>query len=88
MNTKVYIITDKNAIEYLQNDDLKGFKQYLAEDEYLDFGNPQSFMSEEEALAYCAGLGYSKSDHGVVDTYPLRSCEEADRPFIEAIECV
>ncbi len=86
MYTKVYVVTDQTAIEYLQNDDLEGFKQYLSEDETLDFGDPISFSGAEEALSFCAGLAYGKSDHGPVDTYPLRSCEESDIAYIEAIE--
>ncbi len=86
MATKVYVINDPTAIEYLQNDDLEGFKSYLSENEYLDFGDPITFDTEAEALAFCAGLGYDQPDHGTVDFYPLRSSESADIPFIEAIE--
>ncbi len=44
MYTKVYVVTDQTAIEYLQNDDLEGFKQYLSEDETLEFGGPHLFL--------------------------------------------
>ncbi len=47
MYTKVYVVTDQTAIEYLQNDDLEGFKQYLSEDETLDFGDPIYFSGAE-----------------------------------------
>ncbi len=48
MYTKVYVVTDQTAIEYLQNDDLEGFKQYLSEDETLDFGDPIYFSGEKK----------------------------------------
>ncbi len=86
MATKVYVINDPTAIEYIQNDDLGGFKSYLDEDEYLDFGDPISFDTEAEVLAFGAGLGYDHPEHGPVESYPLRSLESADMPFIEAFE--
>ncbi len=86
MYTKVYVVTDQTAIEYLQNDDLEGFKQYLSEDETLDFGDPISFSGAKGARSFCAGLAYGKSDHGPIVSRPLRSCEESNCPYIEVID--
>ena len=80
MPIKVYVIKDRALIEFIENNDLDGFKNYLAEDEYLMLDEPVEFESEQEALAFCAGLGYG------VDILPLRSFEEYDQPYIEAIE--
>lgn len=86
MSVKVYVISDPLAISFLVNDDIDGFKEYLDSDDTLDFPDPETFESEEAALAFCAGLGYGKDERAVPDRYPLRSCEPADAPFIETIE--
>ncbi len=86
MKTKVYVISDPLAINFLIDDDIDGFKEYLESDEFLDFGEPEIFDTEAQALAFCEGLGYGTNERAVPDRYPLRSCEPADAPFIEAIE--
>ena len=86
MAVKVYVISDPLAINFLVDDDIHGFKEYLESDEYLDFGTPEVFETEQHALAFCAGLGYGANENATPERYPLRSCEEADLPFIEAIE--
>lgn len=86
MDIKVYVITDQTAIDLLTNDDLDGFKAYLAEDDTLYFPEPETFATEEEALAFCSGIGYGIDDHAPIERYPLRSCEPTDVPFIELIE--
>ena len=86
MDIKVYVITDQTAIDLLTKDDLDGFKAYLAEDDTLYFPEPETFATEEEALAFCAGIGYGIDERAPIERYPLRSCEPTDVPFIEAIE--
>lgn len=86
MPVKVYVVKDPLAIDFLVNDDIEGFKEYLDSDDTLDFPEPEIFDNEETALAFCAGLGYGKDERAMPDCYPLRSCEPADAPFIEAIE--
>jgi hypothetical protein len=44
------------------------------------------FETEREALAFCSGLGYGTMEGAPVEQFPLRSFEEYDMPFIEAIE--
>ncbi len=85
MSIKVYVVSDPTAIEFFQNDDLDGFKLYL-EEENLDFGEPEYFDTEAEALAFCSGIGYRTNERATPNSYPLRSCEPIDMPFIEAIE--
>lgn len=85
MITQVYIISDPTAIEFLQKDDIEGFKQYLSEDKTLHFDKPQNFYSEEEALAFCAGLTYGKDDNHPVKHYPLVSCKQSDSEYIDAV---
>lgn len=86
MSIKVYIVEDATAIDFIQNNDLDGFKAYLAEDDTLYFGGPECFDTEAEALAFCAGIGHGLDECAPVERYPLRSCEPGDVPFIEAIE--
>lgn len=86
MSIKVYVVKDPLAIEYFQNDDIEGFKEYLASDDMLDFPDPVCFDTEAEALAFCSGIGYGMNERDTPNQYPLRSCEETDYPFIEAIE--
>lgn len=86
MPVKVYVISDPLAINFLVDDDIDGFKEYLDSDDMLDFPEPEVFDTEEQALAFCEGLGYGSDERAMPDRYPLRSCEPADAPFIEAIE--
>lgn len=85
MAVKVYVISDPLAINFLV-DDIDGFKEYLDSDDMLDFPKPEVFETEQQALAFCAGIGYGANESTTPERYPLCSCEEADLPFIEAIE--
>ena len=86
MSIKVYVITDSAAIDYLVNDDINGFTEYLTTDDTLELPEPEYFDTESEALAFCSGIGYQADERALPECYPLRSCEETDIPFIEAIE--
>jgi hypothetical protein len=48
------VVTDRTAIDYIEDGDIDGFKEYLAEEETLYFEEPETFDSEAEALAFCA----------------------------------
>ena len=86
MSVKVYVISDYTAIEYIMDGDLEGFKEYLDSDDTLLFSEPETFDTEKEAIAFCAGIGHGLDERAPVERYPLRTCEEDDLPFIEAIE--
>ncbi|MCX4335268.1 MULTISPECIES: DUF5053 domain-containing protein [Muribaculaceae] len=86
MSIKVYVIDDPASIEFFENDDIDGFKEYLTEDDTIIFPEAECFDTEAEALAFCSGIGYGTNERGPVERYPLRSCESTDLPFIEAIE--
>ncbi|MDE6010863.1 MAG: hypothetical protein K2F87_05425, partial [Muribaculaceae bacterium] len=79
MSIKVYVITDPNSIKFFVNDDLEGFRQYLSEEDMLDFPEPEYFDTEAEALAFCSGIGYGADERATPDRYPLRSSKEVDR---------
>ena len=86
MDIKVYVITDQTAIDLITDNDLDGFKDYLAEDDTLYFAEPETFATEEQALAFCYGIGYGIDERAPIERYPLRSCEPDDMQFIELIE--
>lgn len=86
LDIKVYVVTDQTAIRLIIDNDLDGFKTYLAKNHTLHLPEPKTFATEEEALAFCAGIGYGANESTTPERYQLRSCEEADLPFIEAIE--
>lgn len=65
---------------------IEGIKEYLDSDDTIYFNEPECFVTEAEALAYCAGIGHGVDERAPVERYPLRSSEETDLPFIEAIE--
>lgn len=86
MSAKVYVISDRSLIDFIEDNDVDGFRNQLEEDDTLYFDDPIEFDSEEEALAFCSGIGYGVDERAPVDRLPLRSFEEYDRPFIELIE--
>lgn len=86
MSVKVYVISDPLAINFLVDDDIDGFKEYLDSDDTIIFPEPETFDTEEQALAFCSGIGYGVDERAPVERFPLRSSEEDDLPFIEAIE--
>ena len=86
MSVKVYVISDPLAINFLVDDDIDGFKEYLESDDTIIFPEPETFDTEEQALAFCSGIGYGLDERAPVERFPLRSTEEEDLPIIEAIE--
>ena len=84
MPIQVYVITDPEAIDFLIADDLEGFCQHLAEQEFPDIPSPETFATVQQAQAFCAGLAYNHSDL-TPTTFPLRSYEPSDRPYITAL---
>lgn len=82
----VFVITDQTAIELITDNDLEGFKAYLAEEDTLYFSEPETFSTEEEVLAFCVGNGFGIDERAQIERLSLRSCEPNDVPFIEAIE--
>lgn len=58
----------------------------LESDDTIYFNEPECFDTEAEAFVYCAGIGYGVDERAPVERYPLRSSEETDLSFIEAIK--
>ena len=83
---QVYVVTDATAIQFIVDNDIDGFKDYLAEEEYLYFDEPETFDTEAEALAFCAGIGHGCDERATPTRFPLRSNVNIDLPFINAIK--
>lgn len=86
MSVKVYVIDDPILISFIKDGDLDGFKEYLGSDDTIIVSEPETFDSEDEALAFCSGIGSGFDERAPVERFPLRSSEPDDVPFIEAIE--
>lgn len=86
MSVKIYIVNDPILISFIEDNDLDGFKEYLDSDDTIYFGEPETFETEAEALAFCSGIGHRVDERVPAERYPLRSSESEDLPFIEAIE--
>ena len=56
MSAKVYVIKDRAVIDFIENNDIDGFRDYLAEEEYPMFDEPVEFETEREALSFCSVL--------------------------------
>lgn len=86
MSVKIYVVDDPILISFIEDNDLDGFKEYLDSDDTLMFGEPETFKTEAEALAFCSGIGHGVDERAPIERFPLRSSEPEDLPFIEAIE--
>jgi len=90
MSIKVYVVDDPTLVDFIIDSDINGFKAYLDEskenDEFISFAEPEYVDTEAEALAFCSGIGFGTNERAIPERFPLRSCEEADLPFITAIE--
>lgn len=86
MAIQVYVVSDPLDIDFIENEDIDGFKEYLASDDTLLFSEPEEFATEAEALAFCSGIGFGTDERAPLERYPLRTSEECDLPFIEAIK--
>ena len=83
---KVYVVNDKIAIQFIEENDIDGFKEYLAEEGCRYFAEPETFDTEAEALAFCAAIGHGCDERATPTRFPLRSNVDIDLPFIEAIK--
>ena len=57
MDIKVYVITDRTLIDFIEGNDINGFRKYLGDDDTLYFAEPIQFETESEVMAFYAGLG-------------------------------
>lgn len=82
MPVKVYVIDDPILISFIKDGNIDGFKKYLDADDAIIFHEPETFDTEEQALAFCSGIGFGVDKRAPVERFPLRSSESEDLPFI------
>ena len=80
MSVKIYVVDDPILISFIEDNDLDGFKEYLDSDDTLMFGEPETFKTEAEALAFGSGIG-----HGV-DEMNLAPVEQYFAEFLSVLE--
>ncbi|ROT15916.1 hypothetical protein EEL48_02300 [Muribaculaceae bacterium Isolate-102 (HZI)] len=76
----------KSLMNFVIDGDIEGFKEYLDSGDTIYFNESECFDTEAEAFAYCADIDYGVDERAPAERYPLRSSEETDLPFIEAIK--
>lgn len=86
MSVQVYIISDPELIECVENNDIDGFRQKLADCDTYYFAEPETFDTESEALAFCGGIGYGIDERAPATRLPLISSNDYYIPFIDAIK--
>lgn len=86
MPVKVYVIDDPTLISFIKDGNIDGFKKYLDADDAIIFHEPETFDTEEQALAFCSGIGFGVDKRAPVERFPLRSSESEDLPFIHILE--
>lgn len=86
MSVQVYIISDPELIECVENNDIDCFRQELADCDTYYFAEPETFDTEAEALAFCGGIGYGLDERTPVTRLPLIYPNNYYTPFIEAIK--
>lgn len=84
MSVNVYVIEDGLAMSYMT--DINSFKQFLSTDSILDLKDPVQFETEVEAEAFCERLNPDKNFENEPYKWPLRSYNQVDAQFINAIE--
>jgi hypothetical protein len=78
----LYILTDRDAINYILDEDIEGLKEYLSENYYLSLSEPITFETEAEAAAFGAGLGYGTDERGLVEKMILSTDNPDDVEII------
>lgn len=86
MSVQVYVISEPEAVALIEEQDLDGFRQLLAEDDTLYFAEPVTFDTEAEAIAFCDGLAHGLDERAPANRIPLLTTNDSDLPFIEAIK--
>lgn len=84
MQIDVYLIKDREAIDYILNNDLDSFTALYSEQQFPEIPEPHHFSTEQEAQAFCAGIALTQNDQSP-RILPLRSYEPYDNKYIEVI---
>ncbi len=87
MSVQVYIISDPELIEAVENNDIEAFRNLLDESESsYYFPEPETFDTEAEAIAFCDGLAFGSDERATAARLPMLTSDDYYLPFIEAIK--
>lgn len=80
-----YIIEDSEAESLIVDNDVEGFRDYVANDSFLDY-DKEEFDSEEERKGFLRGFFYGCDERAPAGKVVLLSGEEYYEPFIKILE--
>ncbi len=80
-----YIIEDSEAESLIDDNDVEGFRDYVADDSFLDY-DKEEFDSEEERSGFLRGFFHGCDERAPAGKVVLLSGEEYYEPFIKILE--
>lgn len=80
----IYIIEDSRAEELINDNDVDGFRDYIAEESYLSVES-MDFDSEEEQKGFLAGFFHGCDERAPAGKVVLIEGIEYYKPFIDII---
>lgn len=80
-----YIIKDSEVETLVDDNDIEGFREYVADDNLLDY-NKEEFDSEEERGSFLRGFFHGCDERAPAGKVVLLSGNEYYEPFIEILE--
>lgn len=81
----IYIIKDRRAEELINDNDVDGFRNYIAEESYLSVES-MDFDSEEEQKGFLAGFFHGCDERAPAGKVALIENIEYYHPFIETLK--
>lgn len=82
----LYVLTDPIVIDYILNNDIDGFTEFLTEASFdsSDLKGPYTFETEAEAVAFGDGLEFGRTDNG--DVLVLNESDRRDKLIIQLLQ--
>lgn len=80
-----YIIEDSEVESLVDDNDIEGFREYVADDSFLDY-DKEEFDSAEERSGFLRGFFHGCDERAPAGKVILLSGEEYYEPFIEILE--
>lgn len=80
-----YVIEDSEAESLVNDNDVDGFREYVAEESYLDYEKVE-FDSSEERSGFLRGFFHGCDERAPAGKVVLLSGEDYYAPFIEILK--
>lgn len=82
----LYVLTDPIVIDYILNNDIEGFTEFLTEASFesSDLKGPYTFETEAEAVAFGDGLELSHGEDG--EALVLNEANRRDKLIIKLLQ--